>query len=483
MSKRNKDMARDRAKELAGSRAGEMAPNDIGYSNSLERLERTRSSSMFALLVAAILLAALAGLVWSGPASPPGGGTTPPAPQDDAARPAGTPDNSGPSSAGGQVEAAARDAVPRPPRRSVILPLDLDGPISGGTASAGIFLPDGAPVSDDGEVPGGGAVSDGDSSEDAGWDVRVFDVSDTFETSGAADTDADETSGAADTDTDETSGADIGAGTDAGSDNSVSDDSASDDSDKSASDDSVSDESASGESASDESASGESASGNPAVSGGPGDESLVWPEGLSPVTWKCLRDTSDRFEVPLSLLLLVMDAESGTVGETSGNTNGSYDMGPMQINSLWLPVLAGLGIGERQVVDHGCLNLAVGAWILRGHLRRTGSFEQAAADYHSRSKRLGGKYLAALRSKARDLDVRRTLRRANRGFPDMAAGVLTVGEARPAASGAWSVRPPVAGAAGAATENPGPPVVHGYMTASSVSTSGISATSASGRGD
>jgi hypothetical protein len=39
-------------------------------------------------------------------------------------------------------------------------------------------------------------------------------------------------------------------------------------------------------------------------------------------------------------------------------------MGPAQVNSSWLPMLAKSGISREQVLNNGCLNVAVGAWIL-----------------------------------------------------------------------------------------------------------------------
>jgi hypothetical protein len=111
-----------------------------------------------------------------------------------------------------------------------------------------------------------------------------------------------------------------------------------------------------------------------------------------------------------------MDTEAGTVGLASPNPDGSRDLGPMQINSLWLPRLGALGLGEAAVRDHGCVNLAVGAWILRGHLRRTGSLRRAIADYHSREPARGRRYLRLALARLGGLDAARTLARANRGL-------------------------------------------------------------------
>jgi soluble lytic murein transglycosylase-like protein len=139
----------------------------------------------------------------------------------------------------------------------------------------------------------------------------------------------------------------------------------------------------------------------------------VWPEGLFPVTWACLKETAELFGLPPSLILLILEVESGRVGQISKNKNGSFDMGPMQINSFWLPRLQALGLNQRTVIDHGCVNLAVGSWILRSHLSQTKNIAQAISDYHSLDPGLGRKYLRVARSRLKNLDPERILKRAN----------------------------------------------------------------------
>jgi soluble lytic murein transglycosylase-like protein len=131
---------------------------------------------------------------------------------------------------------------------------------------------------------------------------------------------------------------------------------------------------------------------------------------------ECLADGARRFGLPQAVILAVMDVEAGTVGRATINSDGSRDLGPMQINSLWLPRLRELGLGEGEVRDDGCVNLAVGAWILRGHLARTGSLGLAIASYHSRRPARGRRYLSAALGRLGRLSPRRILARANGGL-------------------------------------------------------------------
>ena len=111
----------------------------------------------------------------------------------------------------------------------------------------------------------------------------------------------------------------------------------------------------------------------------------------------CLMLASQTYEVPPAVLVGIYKAEGGKIGQEVRNTNGSYDLGPMQINTVWLPELAEKwGVSEKTahkwVRDDACTNVGVSAWILKGHLMETGSLSQAIAHYHSRTPRHGTRY-------------------------------------------------------------------------------------------
>ena len=142
----------------------------------------------------------------------------------------------------------------------------------------------------------------------------------------------------------------------------------------------------------------------------------VEPE-LSPVTWDCLEQTCRAFDVPLALIIGLMDMESGQVGRVSRNKNGSYDIGPMQINSSWLGKLGAAGIDENHLRNNGCVNVAAAGWLLRSLLASEPSVQEAIARYHSPNKDRGQKYLQKVKARMYTLDVSRTLKRANGSIP------------------------------------------------------------------
>ena len=63
----------------------------------------------------------------------------------------------------------------------------------------------------------------------------------------------------------------------------------------------------------------------------------------------------------------------------------------MQINSSWLPTLAGHGIAEHHLFD-ACTSIHVGAWILAGNVSRLGYTWEAVSAYKARSASLRRSY-------------------------------------------------------------------------------------------
>jgi len=111
----------------------------------------------------------------------------------------------------------------------------------------------------------------------------------------------------------------------------------------------------------------------------------------------CIFAASQTYSVPPSIILGVLSVEGGKIGQAVPNTNKTYDLGPMQINTIWIPELAKYWkISEqdatRLVRDDPCINIGVGAWILRSKMDQTGSLAKGIAYYHSGTPKLGTKY-------------------------------------------------------------------------------------------
>ncbi|MDD2762094.1 MAG: lytic transglycosylase domain-containing protein [Methylomonas sp.] len=120
---------------------------------------------------------------------------------------------------------------------------------------------------------------------------------------------------------------------------------------------------------------------------------------MSKILAACLMLAAQTYSVPPAVMVGILQVEGGGIGQQVRNTNGSYDLGPMQINTIWVPQLANYwgvdqGTAARWVRDDACTNMGVAAWILRGHMDETGSLSTAIAHYHSRTPSKGYTYRA-----------------------------------------------------------------------------------------
>lgn len=116
-----------------------------------------------------------------------------------------------------------------------------------------------------------------------------------------------------------------------------------------------------------------------------------------PASYECFVRETQRQAIPALLMLAVMKTEGGRIGTQARNTNGTLDLGPMQINTVHLQKIAsitGRPISEvaQKLAHDACSNIAVGAWILRLSINDAGSLWKGVAYYHSRNAEFGTPY-------------------------------------------------------------------------------------------
>lgn len=92
---------------------------------------------------------------------------------------------------------------------------------------------------------------------------------------------------------------------------------------------------------------------------------------------RCFHDAGARFSVDWRLLHAIAEVESGlNPGAIGYNKKGgrilSEDLGMMQINTSWLPVLRPMGITRDVLLSNACQNIHVGAWILAKNIAQNG---------------------------------------------------------------------------------------------------------------
>ncbi len=123
----------------------------------------------------------------------------------------------------------------------------------------------------------------------------------------------------------------------------------------------------------------------------------------------CMALTAAFYQLPPRVLPAIQAVEGGAVGGVSRNTDGSDDLGVMQVNTLWLPALARVtamsteAVRARLVADP-CFNIAAGGIILRTYLIESHfDLMRAVGYYHSHTPGLGQTYRIAVRDAARRL--------------------------------------------------------------------------------
>lgn len=119
--------------------------------------------------------------------------------------------------------------------------------------------------------------------------------------------------------------------------------------------------------------------------------------GAGGVSAVCVTAAAKAYNLPVVLLQGILATEGGTVGQIHWNANGSYDMGPAQVNSTWLPKLAAQGVTRTEVINDGCLNVRIGAWILSQAMQgadpnRPAQFWQHVGDYNSHTPQWNARY-------------------------------------------------------------------------------------------
>jgi len=138
----------------------------------------------------------------------------------------------------------------------------------------------------------------------------------------------------------------------------------------------------------------------------------------------CLVAAGNAYRVPAALLVILLNVEDGRLGRISPNTNGTVDIGPMQVNDIWLPKIARHWATSRQAAyvalrDNFCANVEAGAWILRMGLDEAGGdFWEGVAFYHSHDPDHKRVYLASVLKQV--LRLRREVSRPRSAAPAVA---------------------------------------------------------------
>ena len=126
---------------------------------------------------------------------------------------------------------------------------------------------------------------------------------------------------------------------------------------------------------------------------------------------KCMLAVAAATGLPPRILPVIHAIEGGATGMIRPDSNGTADLGVMQVNTIWIPALAvkarlsGAQTESRLIADP-CFNIAASALILRVYLAEDhGDLMTAIGDYHSHTPALMNDYEALAERTARRLFV------------------------------------------------------------------------------
>jgi hypothetical protein len=121
---------------------------------------------------------------------------------------------------------------------------------------------------------------------------------------------------------------------------------------------------------------------------------------------RCIRQaTSGRTWLERTLWGL-RDQEAGWIGAEVANTNGTHDLGPLQVNSSWVPKLSALvdrqpALVRTWLINDPCFNVQAARWIFLSGLGMTGDYWKAIGVYHSPTAWRQAKYIGGVSAKLR----------------------------------------------------------------------------------
>lgn len=114
----------------------------------------------------------------------------------------------------------------------------------------------------------------------------------------------------------------------------------------------------------------------------------VMAEKLNNNFTHCFIQAAERFQIDHRLLVAIAEVESSmnprAIGQNKRNGKVvSEDVGLMQINSSWFPLLGKMGVTREVLIENPCQNIFVGAWILAKNISANGVNWESVGAYNA----------------------------------------------------------------------------------------------------
>lgn len=104
---------------------------------------------------------------------------------------------------------------------------------------------------------------------------------------------------------------------------------------------------------------------------------------INDVPVECINKAAIQYHIPATIIISVLRMENGRIGDAIPNKNGTFDYGPMQINSIWLKEIKKYGYTKEAIQYDPCANVAVGAWLLSRAIADDKTLWKGVGNYHS----------------------------------------------------------------------------------------------------
>jgi soluble lytic murein transglycosylase-like protein len=104
-----------------------------------------------------------------------------------------------------------------------------------------------------------------------------------------------------------------------------------------------------------------------------------------------VNNASRKYSISPKIIWAIMKVESEYKKTIHVNSDGSFDIGVMQINSLWIKSLANKGFKVDILNNKDNVNIA--SYILKENINKGYGLWQAVGLYHSTNKRLQAVYI------------------------------------------------------------------------------------------
>jgi hypothetical protein len=119
----------------------------------------------------------------------------------------------------------------------------------------------------------------------------------------------------------------------------------------------------------------------------------------------CVNYAAAAYEIHPMVIQSVIDVEGGKVGTVSKNSNGTYDLGVMQINTVNIDEIQGVfpTVTLGSLIYSPCTNISVGTWMLVKRINEAGDLWKGVGNYHSKTPKYHNRYMAKINKAYRRL--------------------------------------------------------------------------------